>query len=120
MPFLIHPPDLFACHKRIAGKTVSVQIRTVHVHRRDLMVVVGRIIIDSLVCITAGGVKRDLVFSLRDFAAASLLVYGAKDMEKLADARVLRLRRAGVGATFAKRDAEERSPGSPSAPIPRL
>ena len=93
MPFLIHPPDLFACHKRITGKTASVQIFVVHVHRRDLMVVIGRVIIDPSVCITAGGVKRDLIFSLRDFTASSLLVYGAKDMEKLADALCLTIPR---------------------------
>ena len=87
--FSICAEDLLLFHQRVGNQLPAVEVCTVHVHRRNLAVFIGRVIIDPSVCITAGGVKRDLIFSLRDFTASSLLVYGAKDMEKLADALCL-------------------------------
>ena len=50
------------------------------------MVIVGSVIVDAFCCIAAACIDRDLVFSFCDFAAASLLIHAAQNMEELADA----------------------------------
>ena len=50
------------------------------------MVFVGSVVVDAFCCIAAGGVEGDFVFVLVYFAAASLLIYGAEDVEELTDA----------------------------------
>ena len=80
-----------------------------HIDSIDLMIFIGGIIINSLCCVAAGSVESDLIFAFCYFAAATLLIYGAEDLEFIF-----------VKATLAKREAEERSPGRPRAPIPRL
>ena len=67
---LIMKMDLFALNDRITDKCPAVQIFPFHVNCGDLMIFVSGVVVDAL-----GGI-----------AASSLLVYGAKDMEKLADA----------------------------------
>ena len=57
-----------------------------HIDSIDLMIFIGGIIVDAFCCIAAGGVEGDFVFVLVYFAAASLLIYGAEDVEELADA----------------------------------
>ena len=87
------------------------------------MVFVGSVVVDAFCCIAAGGVEGDFVFVLVYFAAASLLIYGAEDMEELTDASDSvspDLEFILVKATLANREAEERSPGRERAPMPRL
>ena len=58
----------------------------VHMDRRDLVIVIGGVVIDALICIAAGGVNGNLILSVFDFAAATLLIHCAENVEKLADA----------------------------------
>ena len=60
------------------------------------MVFVGGIVVDSFGYIAAGCVEGDLVFSIVYFTASSLLIYGAEDMEELADAFCFGVAGSGV------------------------
>ena len=62
-----------------------------HIYPADLMIVIGRIVVDPLVCIAAGSIQGNLIFVLSQLAAAPLLIHAAKDMEELADALSLRI-----------------------------
>ena len=62
-----------------------------------------------LVGIAAGGVECDLIFAVCNLTAASLLVNGAKDMEKLADAFQFGI--AGAGVHFGKGDSYKAGSG---------
>lgn len=86
---LILKMDLFALNDRITDKCPSVQIFPFHVNCGDLMIFVSGVVVDALGGIAAGCVECDLIFAVCNFTAASLLVNGAKDMEKLADALCL-------------------------------
>ena len=57
-----------------------------HIDSIELMIFIGGIIINSLCCVAAGSVESDLIFAFCYFAAATLLIYGAEDVEELADA----------------------------------
>ena len=57
-----------------------------HVYGGNLVVFVGCIVVDSFGGVAAGGVEGDFVFVLVYFAAATLLIYGAEDVEELTDA----------------------------------
>ena len=63
-----------------------------HIDSIDLMIFIGGIIINSLCCVAAGSVESDLIFAFCYFAAATLLIYGAEDVEELADGVQLILR----------------------------
>ena len=93
-----------------------------HINRTNLVIVVGGVVVDSLVGIATGGVKCDFILSVSNLTTASLLVNRPQDMKELALSLSLspETEFSFVNATFAKRDADERSPGSPIAPIPRL
>ena len=67
-----------------------------HIDSIDLMIFIGGIIINSLCCVAAGSVESDLIFAFCYFAAATLLIYGAEDVEELADAFFLRIARYGI------------------------
>ena len=73
------------------------------------MVFVGGIVVDSFGYIAAGGVEGDLVFSFVYFTASSLLIYGAEDMEKLADAFCFGV--TGSGVHFGEGDFGEAGGG---------
>ena len=57
-----------------------------HIDSIDLMIFIGGIIINSLCCVAAGSVESDLIFAFCYFAATTLLIYGAEDVEELTDA----------------------------------
>ena len=80
---LICPADLLPLDQGIAGKRGAVQILPVHIHCRDLMVRVRRIVVNTFCRIPAGRIDRDLIFSIRDLAAATLLIDRAQNMEEL-------------------------------------
>lgn len=65
---------LFARNKGIAGKAFAVKIFFVHIHRRDLVIFVGGVVIYALIRVTAGGVKGDFVLAALQLATAPLLV----------------------------------------------
>lgn len=60
------------------------------------MVFVGGIVVDSFGGVAAGGVDGNFIFSFCYFAATSLLVHGAEDVEELADAFGFGFAGAGV------------------------
>lgn len=91
--FLVLPADLLALHKRISREFCPVQILRMHVHACDLVIFVGGVVVDSLVCIATGSINRDLVLFAAYIAATSLLLYGVQDMEELAHARAFRIPR---------------------------
>ena len=76
--------DLFPFYGRIGIKLLTFQVRLVHIHSTDLVVVVSVIIVNSLIRITAGSIYRNLILVFSQLAAASLLVYAVKNVEKLA------------------------------------
>lgn len=82
---ILHP-DLLFSDRFVTHQLIRVQILPVHIHPGNLMIVISGIIIDSLICVTAGGVNRDLTITILKLAAAPLLVYGIQNMKKLADA----------------------------------
>ena len=88
-----------------------------HIHGSDLMVSIGGVIVDPLIAITAAGIQGHLKVSISQIRTALLLIYGAQDMEELADAFFLRIARYGI--QLYKGDTEDKSPGRPSAPMPR-
>ena len=55
-----------------------------HIDSTDLVVFIGCIIIDPLCDITAGSIKRNLIFSVGDFAASALLIHGTENVKELA------------------------------------
>ena len=66
--------NLLARHRRKAAKRFAIKILAVHINRRNLMIVIRRIIVNSLRRIAAGSKERDLILSVRHLAASSLLV----------------------------------------------
>ena len=77
----------------------------VHVNGVDLVIVVGRVVVDALRCVAAGGVNRDLILVFSDLTAAALLVNGAENMEELAHAGALVI--PGKGAELREGDLHE-------------
>ena len=76
-------------------RTITVQILPVHIYCSNLMIFIGRIIVNSSVCIAAGSVDSDLILPFVQLTASSGLIHAPQNMEKLADA--LRLRQSGQG-----------------------
>lgn len=85
---------MFALHQRVARELAAVEVHTVHVHGGDLVVAVGRVVVDALVGVAAAGVQGDLVLAAVQLAAAALLFDRMQDVEELPDA--LGLARAGL------------------------
>ena len=84
---LIKYPFLF--QQRIARKLASVQILTVHIDRAYLVIVIGGVIVYPAAGVAARGIYGYLILAVRDLAAAALLIDGAENVEKLADALLL-------------------------------
>ena len=71
---LVHPLYLAFEFDRVAAKFASVEVFVVHVDGVDLVIVVGRVVVDALRCVAAGGVNRDFVSTVAYHTAATLLV----------------------------------------------
>ncbi len=71
---LILKIDLFIEYKRVPHQEYIIQFLPVHIHRCDLVIVIGRIIVDPLVCVAAGCVDCGFIFPIPDFAATSGLI----------------------------------------------
>lgn len=94
-----------------------------HIYRSNAAVIVGRVIVDPAAGVAAGGVDGNLVFAVRDLAAAALLIDRTQNMKELADTRrfrIIRNRMCPRKSHAHERDIDDRSPGRPIAPIPRL
>lgn len=68
------PSNLLPLHQRKTRKRLPVQVLPVHIHCRDLMVFICRVVVNPLIRIAAGGVECDFIFSIGDLAASALLV----------------------------------------------
>ena len=75
--------DLLAGHERPAAERFPLQFRAVQVDCGDLVVVIGRIVVDAAGRVAAGGIDRVFICAGLDLAAAALLLYRAEDVEKL-------------------------------------
>ena len=75
----------------ITNQFLSVQIFLVQLHCRNAVIVIGLIIVNPLLQIAAGAVYGNLIFSLAQIAASSLLLHCTENMEKLADTLFLAL-----------------------------
>lgn len=87
------------------------------------MIIVSCVIINAFIRITARGIDSNLVLSVFYLTAASLLVNRAEYMEKLAYAFGFAFSETELAFTKATRtnlDCDDKSPGSPIAPIPLL
>ena len=62
------------CGQGIRSQLFSIQILVMHIDRIDLAVVIGTVIVDTAVHITAGRIDRNLIFPITQVAAASLLL----------------------------------------------
>ena len=85
------PADLLTLHKRIPCEFCPIQILRMHVHACNLVIFVGGVVVDSLVCIATGSINRDLILFAAYITTASLLLYGVQDMEELAHACAFRV-----------------------------
>lgn len=107
---------------RIAYQSGRIEIFAMHINSRNLMIVIRCVIVNSLICIATRCVKRNLVFAAFQLAATPWLAYRIENMEKLTYAfssPSSDKEFALTNAALTNLDCEERSPGSPSAPIPR-
>lgn len=83
---LIQIIDLFSLDDRVVGEVGVVEIGLFHGEGRNLMVVVGCVIENTLFEIVAGSIEGMFVFVVAEVAAAVLLVDGVENVEELADA----------------------------------
>ena len=94
-----------------------------HIYRRNAVIFIARVIINTFICVTARGINGNFIAVLSHPARAARLSHRTENMEKLIYARLFSVFRNAVQpekAALTKRDCEDRSPGSPKAPIPRL
>ena len=102
---LILKPDLFAANQWEPDKPAAIQIFFVHIHCGNLVVVIGRIIVNPLICVAAGSVYCDFIIPTANITAAALLFDRAKNVEKLADA--LHFSIAGEGMHLREGDSDK-------------
>ena len=103
----------FFIFHRITDQFFCVQIFPVHVHCRNLMILVSGVIINSPGSIHAGGINRDFIFSVRHPRIW-------KNCPTLSSSPFPDTACILVYATRTNRDMDDRSPGIPNAPIPLL
>ena len=65
---------MFPFHNRVMHKCLPVKIFPVHIHRRDLMIFIRRVVIDSFCCIAAGSIQRNFIFAICHLTTSALLV----------------------------------------------
>ena len=73
----------------IAVKNTAVKVATVHIDRRYLMIVVGRVVINALIGTHTRGIYRYFVLVTVGNVTASRLIDRVEDVEKLAHALTL-------------------------------
>ena len=83
---LILPQNMFSCHNWVMHQRFPIEILPMHIHSSNLMIFIGRIIVNSSVCIAAGSVDSDLILPFVQLTASSGLIHAPQNMEKLADA----------------------------------
>ena len=80
---LILPVNLLSFYQWIFDEFPFIEVLPKHIYCRYLMIFIGCIIINSLIRIATRCVECNLELSIGNFTAASLLIYGSKDMKKL-------------------------------------
>ena len=75
-----------------------------HIYAAYLMIIIGGIIIDSLIRISAGGIEGYLVLAVAESAAPALLINAAENVEKLSYALLLRIARDGIHPNESRAD----------------
>ena len=93
--YLILKVDFFFKHEGIAHQEYIVQFFPVHIHRCDLMIIIGRVVINPFVCVAAGSVNRCFIPPIPNLTASSGLMNRAQNVKKLTDA--FRFGSAGTG-----------------------
>lgn len=78
--------NLFALHQRIADQPVPVKVFPMHIDGSDLVVAVGRVVVNASVSVAAACVERNLVLASVQLTAAALLLDSVQDVEELPDA----------------------------------
>lgn len=89
------PKNLRLRYKGVRHNVASVQIASSHIHGGNAAVAVGRVIINSRIGITAGGIQSVFVFAL-NLRTAFRLSYRIKNVEELRYALVLKSVVGGV------------------------
>lgn len=72
---LILPQNMFSCHNWVMHQRFPVEILPMHIHSSNLMIFICRIVINTLCCITAGSIQRNLIFAICHLTAATLLIH---------------------------------------------
>lgn len=88
--------DLLALDERVGDELIGIQIFLIHIDGGNLGILVSGVIVNAAVHVAAGGVDGVLVLVPAQVDAAFLLVNRSQDMEELADAGRLGVRRQGV------------------------
>ena len=63
---LVLHPNLFAFYRCIGNQLLGIQILSVQIHRRNLVVVIGVVIVDAPLGVSAGGVQGDFILALAE------------------------------------------------------
>ena len=77
--------NLLVIYERIADELIAVEIFTVHIHGGDLPILIGGVIIDATIEVTARRVSGDLPTVL-DGTTSARLRDGVENVKKLSDA----------------------------------
>ena len=78
--------NLLLADKGIPNQEHIIQFLLAHVYRRNLMIIVGCIVIDSFVRVAAGSVDRRFILLICNLTASSGLINGSQNVEELTDA----------------------------------
>ena len=73
---------MFSLYQRVMDRTITVQILPVHIYCSNLMIFIGRIIVNSSVCIAAGSVDSDLILPFVQLTASSGLIHAPQEYGK--------------------------------------
>ena len=75
--------NLLLIGKRIPNQEYIIQLLFMHIYCRDLMIIIGCIVIDSFIRVTAGGVDRCFTLLFSNHTATSGLINRSQNMKKL-------------------------------------
>ena len=81
---LILMRHLFSLHQRIPHQKPIIQLFAVQMHCRDLVIVIGGVIIDSFIRVAAGGVLGHFK-TVAGITTAPRLADGTQNMKELTD-----------------------------------
>ena len=94
--FRILNMEAFRLGQRIGNQSCRFQIFQEQLHRMDVRIVIGSVVVDPFVRIDAGAVDRVLIVLIIDERTALRLKHRGEDVEELKDALPLGRRRRGI------------------------